>query len=145
MNWKKEAIEKLTYYEARKTATKNIPFELTRLKNQLTSIRSASADGTPVAGGGSGREDAMLSNIVRREELERRLQDARLWCKQVENALAVLSEEDRHLLDAFYISHTQQAAERLAEELHTSAPSIYRARDAALKRFTIALYGRTED
>ncbi len=72
MNWKYEAIEKLRQYEAKKQALTSIPTEIARLESSMRSIRSATTDGTPVQGGGSAREDMMLSNIVHREELGRR-------------------------------------------------------------------------
>ena len=77
MNWKYEAIEKLKEYSAKKQSLKSIPEEMARLESVMQSIRSATADGTPVSGGGSGREDMMLSNIVHREELARSLEQAR--------------------------------------------------------------------
>ena len=61
MNWKYEAIEKLKEYSAKKQSLKSIPEEMARLESAMQSIRSATADGTPVSGGGSGREDMMLS------------------------------------------------------------------------------------
>lgn len=71
MNWKHEAIEKLKEYEARVKSVKTIPNEIKRLELDALRIRSATGDGTPVRGGGSAREDMLLSNIVHREELER--------------------------------------------------------------------------
>lgn len=51
MNWKKEAADKLRNYTARQQALTNIAEELRRLEIRSTSIRSASADGTPVRHG----------------------------------------------------------------------------------------------
>ena len=89
MNWKREAIDKLKNYEARREALENIPKEIKRLESAYAGIRSATTDGTPVSGGGNTREDSMLSNIVHRDELKRRLKEARLWVAQVGKALAV--------------------------------------------------------
>lgn len=71
MNWKFEAMEKLREYEARKQSLATIPDEIRRLELDYTRIRNATGDGTPIRGGGSTREDMLLSNIVHREELER--------------------------------------------------------------------------
>ena len=64
MNWKTEAKEKLRRYDAMRLATINIPQELHRLEMDAQSIRSARTDATPVSGGGSKREDALLNNII---------------------------------------------------------------------------------
>ena len=117
MNWKFEAIDKLKGYEAHKLALENIPREIRRLEISAESIRSAITDGTPVVGGGSTREDVMLSNIVHREELERTLKQTRAWVKLVEDSLAVLDDEERLTLERFYIHRTKGGVDRLCSEL----------------------------
>ncbi len=143
MNWKYEAVEKLQEYEAKKRALRSIPEEITRLETAMTSIRSATADG-PVKGGGSGREDMLLSNIVHREELGRVLEQARIWVRLVDTGLELLSPEERLILDRFYISAERGAADRLAGDLGVDIKTVYRWKDAALRKFTISLYGSTE-
>lgn len=144
MNWKHEAVDKLKNYEAHKNALESIPLELARLESSCAGIRSAAADGVPVLGGGGTREDAMLSNIVHRDELKRRLQEARLWVRAVDNALAVLDEKERLVLDKFYIHSGKGSVGTLCELLHIEQATAYRKRDSALRHFTIALYGVTE-
>lgn len=57
MNWKHEAIEKLNQYEVKKQSLQSIPEEIKRAESEMCDIRSATSDGTPVQGGGSGREE----------------------------------------------------------------------------------------
>ena len=144
MNWKCEAVDKLRDYEARRAALENIPKELERLRAACTGIRTAQVDSMPRAGGGSTREDAMLSNIVHRDELMRRLKEARLWVAQVDKALAVLDDGERLVLDRFYIHRANGAIEDLCGRLNVEKATVYRRRDNALRRFTIALYGVTD-
>lgn len=144
MNWKYEAIEKLKQYEAKKLSLQNIPEEISRLESAMTGIRSATADGTPVQGGGSGKEDMYLSNIVRREELERSQGMAQKWVDLVDAALDVLTEDDRLILDRFYIHPAKGNVERLCMELGCEKATVYRRRDLALRTFTISLYGCME-
>lgn len=145
MNWKQEAAEKLKLYEAKRKALKNIPQEIKRMELDMQSIRSATSDGSPSKGGGSGREDMYLSNIVCREELRRSLDQARIWVSNIDSALSVLDEEERLLLDRFYIHPERQAADRLAGDMHIDVKTVYRRKDDALRKFTVALYGRTEN
>lgn len=144
MNWKREAIDKLKNYEAHREALENIPKEIKRLESAYAGIRSATTDGTPVSGGSNTREDSMLSNIVHRDELKRRLREARLWVAQVDKALAVLDDEERLVLDRFYIHRAKGNVGELCERLNVEQATVYRKRDSALRRFTIALYGVTE-
>lgn len=144
MNWKTEAIDKLKQYEARKNALVSIPQELEALRLARRSIRSATADSTPARGGGSGREDAMLSSIVKEQELLGSLGLAQNWTRQVEQGLAVLSREERLVLDRFYINPAKGNVDRLCGELNVEKSQVYARKDAALRKFTIALYGCCE-
>lgn len=145
MNWKYEAVDKLKQYEAKKQSLISIPMEIARLESAMQNIRSATADGTPVSGGGSGREDMLLSNIVQREELERSLEQARKWVALVDAGLEILTAEERKILDRFYVHPERGAADRLAGDLHVDVKTVYRRKDDALRRFTISLYGGTEN
>lgn len=145
MNWKKEAIEKLKEYNARKQAITSIPMEITQLESAVRGIRSASADGVAISGGGSGREDMLLSNICKREELKRSLATAKVWVSQVDAAMGVLNQEERLILDRFYINPARGNVDRLCAELNVEKPTVYRRKDDALRHFTICLYGCTEN
>ena len=144
MNWKFEAIEKLKQYEAKKQSLTSIPEEIARLESAMQSIRSATADGTPVKGGGSGREDMMLSNIVHREELERSLEQAKMWVALVDAGLEILRDEERLILDRFYIHPERGNVDRLCGELGVEKSQVYARKDSALHHFTISLYGCSE-
>ena len=99
MDWKREAVDKLKHYEARRTSIARITSEIRRLEIDATKIRSATKDGMPVSGGTNAREDAMVSNIVKRGELKLALQETYLWVETVEGALDTLDEGERHILD----------------------------------------------
>lgn len=144
MNWKFEAIEKLKEYTARKNAITIIPEEIKRLEEDAQRIRAASTDATPVQGGGSTREDMLLSNIVHREELQRRLSDAQRWVDIVDGGLSVLTDDDRLVLDRFYIHPMRGNVDRLCDELAVEKAAVYKRKEKALHRFTVALYGTTE-
>lgn len=145
MNWKYEAIEKLRDYEAKKQAMESIPEEIRELEMALTGIRSAATDGTPVTGGGSGRENAYLNNICKRDELKRARQQAECWVKMVDDALTLLTDEERLVLERFFICPGKGNVDRLCGELGVEKATVYRRRDQALRRFTICLYGITEN
>ncbi len=144
MDWKREAMEKLRQYEAKKHSLTSIPEEISRLECAMRSIRSATSDGTPVRGGGSGREDMMLSNIVHREELKCALEQAKKWVHLVDAGMEILNPEERLILDRFYINPANDNVDRLCGELHVEKSQVYSKKDAALRRFTYSLYGYLE-
>ena len=144
MDWKREAADKLKGYVARQRALDNIPDEIARLESGYSAIRSATTDSTPVSGGGSKREDALLSNITHREELNARLREAELWIATVDRAVGVLDDSERLVLDRMFIHRAKGNVDRLCEDFGVEKAQVYRKKDEALRRFTIALYGITE-
>lgn len=144
MNWKAEAMEKLHRYDAMRQAVKNISEELSRLETDATRIRSARTDSTPVKGGGNKREDMLLDNFVHRQELQWLLQQAKNWVNMTERALSTLTPEEKLILHRMYILPERGCLDRLCMELGVEQSSIYRRRDKALHRFTLALYGAVE-
>lgn len=144
MEWKYEAIDKLKKYEAKKNSLKSIPEEIQSLESQMHAIRSASADGNPVRGGGNGREDMLLSCICKQEELKESYRSAKRWIKLVDTALDILTEDERLILDRFYIHPTKGSVDKLCEELGLEKSAVYDRKSKALYRFTIALYGCSE-
>ena len=144
MDWKKEAIYNLKQYALRQSSLDRTADEIRRLESDATRIRSATADGTPVQGGISTREDALINNIALRQELEWAREDTLQWLKGMDDALGQLTYEDRLVLDRFYIHRATGNVERLCDELHVEKPTAYRRRDAALHRFTLVRYGVTE-
>lgn len=144
MRWDLEAIAKLREYTARTAALTTLPMEIKRLEEDCGRIRSATADGTPVHGGGNTREDMLLSNICLREELKMQLTDTQKWIAVMDNALAALTDEERLVLDRFYINPHKGNIDRLCGELFVEKAGVYKRKDKALRHFTVALYGKVE-
>jgi len=144
LNWKSVAIDKLKDYGAKLIGVQNMSEEIQELKVRRRGIRSASSDSIAVHGGGSGREDAMLNSIVLQKELEINLQGSQRWIKRVENGLSVLDEEERRILERFYIKPERGAAERLSMDLGVDVKTVYHRKDRALRKFAIAMCGCCE-
>lgn len=143
--WKFKAIDSLRNYTAQKAAIVNLQEELARLRSEATSIKSATGDAAPVKGGGSTREDRILSNIVQQDEMKLLLGRAKISVRTVERGLAVLTPHERSLLDRMYITPERGAVQRIMEEnglLEES--SLYRRVNKALLHFTVAMFGATE-
>lgn len=145
MNWKSEAKEKLRRYDAMRLATINIPEEIARLEMDAQSIRSAKWDDPTVTGSGSRKEDALLNNIIHRQELIWTLQQAQSWLKITDRALTALTSEEKQLLHRLYIYPEPGNVDRLCRDLGVEVSSIYRRRDRALRHFTMAFYGVVDE
>ena len=144
MNWKAEAMEKLNRYHAMRQALQNIPEEIRRLEADAHSLRCVRPDQVSVKGGTGKREDMLINSLVYRQELQDQLRRAKSWVKITDRALAALTPEEKLILHRMYIMPEKGCIEWLTAELGVEQSSIYRKRDKALHRFTVALYGTPE-
>ena len=134
MNWKKEAENDLRSYMRRKDSLQNIRDKIASLDDRMQSIR----------GGESRAQENLINCIAEKERLgHTRAAVARL-VKLVERGLAGLSDQERRVLELFYIQRQAGHVERLMDELHVEQTQIYRIKDAALYKFTVTLYGIVE-
>ena len=144
MNWKSESKDELREYTVRHTALRNIPEELASLKVEQKSLGGSTTSSIPVKGGGSAFEDRQINLIVKREKLETALRQTRVWIAKVEKGLSALNDEERLILERFYISPAKGNVDRLCEELNIEKSAVYLRKDAALRRYTLARYGCIE-
>ena len=63
MNWKSEAIERLSRYTAMTRAMENIPLELVRLKQDAVKLRGCRPDRLPTGSTPGPGDDALLCNL----------------------------------------------------------------------------------
>lgn len=140
MNWRDQAQERLQNYEAVRLSYYNIPLEIKRLEYEAQAPGRVRLD--KVGGKGGGRqEDKLLDNIVYRQELQWTLESTRQWLEVTERALGCLDTEERLILQRLHVYQEKDGLERLCNELGVEQSAIYRRRNRALEKFTLALYG----
>lgn len=143
MNWKAEAVERLESYSALQQSILTIPQELKRLESEATALRGSAMSGTGDRSGRGTQEDLLLDNLVKRQELRQALEQAKLWVKITDQALSVLKQEQVQLLEQLYIHPKWGNVNQLIIDLGLAKGTLYRKRDEALKKFALALYGRS--
>lgn len=143
MNWKYESMEELREYEAKRMAVESIPEEIQQLRTQMVKL-GGSGNSAPVKGGGSQWEDIQINLIVKMEKLNTSLCYAKEWCARVERGLVVLTDEERLILDRFYINPAKGNVDRLCGDLCLEKSAVYERKDRALRRYTLARYGCME-
>lgn len=139
INWKKEAIEELKRLEDLKESIHHLNERIELTQNQLYNI-SAVQIGERVGGSGDG-DDVRLSKMVELEELKARKLITEKRVQLLQDCLDKLSEEQRLILDRFYIRRTSDYIEELEEVLFKSRTQIYYEKDNALRRLVRLLYG----
>lgn len=141
MNWKNEAIERLTRYSAMSQAVENIPKEITRLERSIQELRGHRPDQLPGAKTPGPQDDALIGSIIKRQELSDSYENAKIWVDTTDQAMSVLNQEEKTILTKMYVTPEKGVVNQLCLTFGVEQSSIYRKRDQALYRFTMALYG----
>ena len=141
MNWKTSAESDLRTYNIRRQSLDNIQERITALKATQDGLRAVAADSEPIKGGTSKYEDKLINSIVEIERLKLNYVAANRLVKLIEKGMEGLSEEEREVVDAFYITATERCVDVLRERLGYEKSQIYRIREKALYKFTLSCYG----
>jgi ArpU family phage transcriptional regulator len=144
MNWKQEAANDLITYTRKKDSLENMRQQMGALKSQFISISGAATDKQPVMGGASQLEDRQLDNIVKRQRLNLTYQATKRIVDIIERGIAGLTEQERKVIERFYIYRTKDYIERLMSETGYEQAQIYRIKNDAIYKFTLFMYGITD-
>ena len=141
MNWQKEAINDLRQYYARKQSLENMAERKLALEEKFKAIKCAMSDSTPVMGGASRIEDNMLNNIVERQKIDLNTEATSRLVKITERGLSGLNDQQRLVLEKFYMDSRMNHVEYLMDALGYENTRIYEIKDRALYAFTVSMFG----
>ena len=139
--WRMQAVNDLQTLNAKRESIINVAEQIAELEAKYTAIRSATADSTPVRGGGSGREHMMLNNITERDRLQDALSQAKKDVAKIERALNVLTDEERRILQVRFIDREPGAVTKLSCELNLDERTVRNRQADALLQFGTAMRG----
>lgn len=133
MDWKKEAIRDLQMYNGRKKACKAIKERCDALQLEMKSV------------GEPGEITKQLLDLhAKRKRLECAYQANEQLVSLVERGLAELTPAQRTVLTEFYIDRNSECINHLCSTLNVEQASLYRIKNAAIKEFTLKMYGILE-
>lgn len=143
MSQLKDTIQRLRNLDAQRDALTNIPDRIKILELEHEGLKATQTDGISVSGGNDNRqEEAMLNNILKRQNLSRDYERTSMDVAQLEAALDKLSPTDRTVLEVFFVSRPRNYMDVLCEELHCEVAHVYRTKDKALLELTRRLCGQ---
>ena len=135
MDWKLCAVDDLRQY-------KQIKIGILNSKERLRMINRTVKNSPYSPGSGQRRLDATLINaLVEGERLGRNIASAEQIIKLTERGLGALDDEERKVLEKLYMANTPKTSSLIAKELGYEVRTLYRLRDRALQKFTLAMYG----
>ena len=141
MHWKQAAQDELGVYRHRREALTSIAARINALKQAYESVKTSDANAAPVLGGMSRVEEMRIENIAERERLRRAYYATKRLVELTEKGLNSLTEQERMILEKFYISPQKGNIDRLCSELGYEKTRIYELKDKALYHFTCAMFG----
>lgn len=135
MDWKIYAIKDLRRY-------KFIKLGIINSKERLAIIDSETKTPLHTNRKRCTRKNAeLIDATIEANNLRQSISSAERTTKLLERALESLTEIERDILAKFYMDNNPKPASILSDELGFSVRSLYRARDEALEKFTLAMYG----
>lgn len=135
MDWKICAVEDLRRYNLMKVGILNSQDKLRAIDTSVRHARSSAEKPHKRL------DSRVVDAIVESERLKANITAAKNLTSLIERGLGSLSDDERKILELFYMKDTSKPAAHLINELGYSSRSIYRARDRALEKFTLAMYG----
>lgn len=153
MIWTKEAMNDLREFKALENFINEYPVQMEDLDAQLKHPRSAKIDAIPTASGGCRTDDAWLNIMAKKERLAWNYGHRVEKYMRIKKALALLSDDEFYVLNLFYIDRPMsenrargnEHVKRCMDKFFCSRSEVYRRSKAALRVFTIALYGIESD
>ncbi len=135
MDWRLCAEDDLRRYKQMKIGLLN---SKDRLRLVSESVRSPK---TSLGRKSKRAESEVINAVVEMERLAANINSAERLINIIERGLDSLSDEERRLLEKFYMSSSPSKMRHLSEEFGYEPRTLYRKRDRALTNFTIAMYG----
>ena len=142
MSQLKDTIQRLRNLDAQRDALANIPERIKILELDLENLKATQTDAVSISSGENRQEEAMLNNIMKRQNFERDFERTEREVSQMEAALDKLNPMDRRVLELFFVNRPRNYMDILCEELHCEVAHVYRTKDKALLELTRRLCGQ---
>lgn len=141
LTYKTYVLARLEDYMDARAAVLTIPRRIEELRLKRETMKIKMTDNQPVSGGGSRTEDAWIASLTEEEYLRRRLDSATATVNAVEPLLALLSREDRLVVERTCMRRHKGDVDALCEELGYERSAVYAMRDKAMRTLARLMTG----
>ena len=138
------AINALRDYATMEAIIESTPDDLKAIEADVPGISSPVLDGSRRAFNPTAAEDKILRHLERIDNRTRKYLQAKDYMDWFNPAWQALSEDERWMLEVFYLSEDERrnAVDDICEHFAIERSSAYNKKNRALERFTALLYGR---
>lgn len=143
LDTRKAAIAALQDYAAMDQIITTTDAQIAAAYQDAASSASPRMDGTPPSGDLHASENRIVATLDRIDVYKTRYAQARQYMDWFLPAWEVLTEDDRMVLEAFFLGDGTQddAAQQVCDHFYVERSTAYQKKSRALSRLTTALYG----
>lgn len=134
-------IPKLTTLPEKQIALKEIAESIRTLELSCEALQASGVEPARISKRPTKAEEAYLDNLCEREQLQKNLEITRREVDQMERMLALLADDERLVLDRFYINRQKNHLRLLCEELACEEAQVYEIKSRAAIKLARMLFG----
>lgn len=142
LNKKKGTEDAIRDYPTMKFLIKQAEDAANREHDRMVGMRSPVSDGMPRTHNPGAFEDRMVNGIDNINEMGGRYRDAREYMDWFGPAWMQLSEEERDILELFYMRWETNIRD-ICKKYHIEKTTAYKRKDQALRHLRLLLFGIT--
>ena len=140
---RKAAIKAVEAFNSMNFILKHTDEEISAVRVKMEGAGSPNMDGLPHAQNPKAAEDRILKGIEEIDMLKERYRQAVEYMSWFRSAWDQLSEDERFVLETFYMDGDESGANRvIQEEMNISQSGAYNKKNRALDHLTLLLYGK---
>lgn len=145
MNYESYAISRLRDYPAKVVSLQNLRDEIEELEARQLSCKASRFDKEIVQGTSTTRaQDTVLNLIALIDEKKSLFQNNRKEIIRTRRAISVLGNDERKVLDAFFLEPVGNPLQYLMESMGYERTWVYERRREGIRRFARAFYGAVD-
>ena len=144
LDTRKAAIAALQDYAVMEQIIESTDEQIKAAYADAASPASPRMDGTPPSGDLHASENRIVASIERIDAYKAHYLQARQYMDWFLPAWEVIAEDDRFILEGFFLSEGTQdeKVSMIADHFYVERDTVYRRKNRALDRFATALYGQ---
>ena len=140
---RKGAIKAIEAYDSMDFIVKHTDEEIRRVRDRMEGVGSPNLDGLPHAHNPQAGEERIIKGMEEIDLLKERYRQAAEYMSWFKPAWEQLAEEERYVLETFYMDGEESgAAMTISAELNIERSSAYNKKNKALDHLTMLLYGK---
>ena len=144
LNKRDATKEAVRAYNSMKFIVNHAEEEIKEVRSRMGGATTPALDGMPRTHNPQKRENSLLAGIAEIDVLKERYRQAMEYMEWFKPAWEQLSEEERYVLDVFYMNGDESGAgiDMIMRHFNIERRSAYNRKNRSLARLSVLLYGK---